>query len=70
MKHVVVFTGGHHNSALEVAKALQKEGFNTCWLGHKFNSGDNKSFSAEFQEVTEAKIDFYELKNREVLQKN
>jgi UDP-N-acetylglucosamine--N-acetylmuramyl-(pentapeptide) pyrophosphoryl-undecaprenol N-acetylglucosamine transferase len=62
MKKLIIFTGGHHNSTLEIAKASQKEGFNVLWLGHKFNSGDNKSLSGEFLEVTEAKIQFLELK--------
>ncbi len=62
MKQLIVFTGGHHNSTLEIAKAAQKEGYEVLWLGHKFNSGDNKSLSGEFLEVTEAKILFLELK--------
>lgn len=62
MKKLIVFTGGHHNSTLEVAKAVSKIGYDTLWLGHKFNSGDNKSLSAEFIEVSQAKIQFLELK--------
>ncbi len=62
MNKLILFTGGHHNSTLEIAKATQKNGFSVLWLGHKFNSGDNKSFSAEFQEVSQAKIQFLELK--------
>lgn len=62
MSQLIVFTGGHHNSTLEVAKAAQKEGYRTLWLGHKFNQGDNKSLSGEYQEVSLAKIPFVELK--------
>ena len=62
MKQLIVFTGGHHNSTLEVAKLVQKNGFQVLWLGHKFNPGDNKSLSAEYQEVSLAKIEFQELK--------
>ncbi|MBI1871919.1 glycosyltransferase [Candidatus Collierbacteria bacterium] len=61
MKQTIVFTGGHHNSALVVAKELKKEGFQIAWMGHKFNFS-NKSLSAEYQEVTAEKIPFYELK--------
>lgn len=62
MKKLIIFTGGHHNSTLEIAKAVIKEGYDVLWLGHKFNSGDNKSLSAEYQEVIAAKINFLELK--------
>lgn len=62
MKPLIAFTGGHHNSALEVAKLLQKEGFRVVWLGHKFTAKGEKSLSAEFQEVSRAGIKFLELK--------
>lgn len=58
----ILFTGGHHNSALVVAKELKKEGYQIVWLGHKFTQRGDKSLSAEYQEVTKAEIDFYELK--------
>lgn len=62
MKPLIIFTGGHHNSALEVAKALKKEGYQTLWIGHKFTQRGDKSLSAEYQEVTANKIRFLELK--------
>lgn len=62
MKPRIFFTGGHHNSALVVAKILQKEGFRIIWIGHKFTARGEKSLSAEFQEVTRAGIKFLELK--------
>lgn len=62
MTSTVVFTGGHHNSALVVAEALKKEGLKVVWFGHKFTSSTDKSLSAEFQEVTNSGISFYELK--------
>lgn len=62
MKQLIVFTGGHHNSTLEIAKLAQKQGFEVLWLGHKFNAGDNKSLSGEYMEVNESKIQFLELK--------
>jgi len=62
MKPLIVFTGGHHNSALEVAKAARKNGYDIVWLGHKFTQRGDKSLSAEYQEVTANKITFHELK--------
>lgn len=59
---LIIFTGGHHNSALEVAKVLQKEGYRVIWIGHKFTAKGEKSLSAEFQEVSRAGIKFLELK--------
>lgn len=58
----IVFTGGHHNSALVVALALKKEGYSIAWFGHKFTQKGSKAISAEFQEVTKNDIPFYELK--------
>lgn len=62
MKPLIIFTGGHHNSALEVAKALKKENYQILWIGHKFTQRGDKSLSAEFQEITANKIKFLELK--------
>ena len=70
MKKTIVFTGGHHNSALVVAKELKNEGINIIWLGHKFASGGDKSFSAEFKEITANKIKFIELKTGKFYKKN
>lgn len=62
MKKTVVFTGGHHNSALVIALELKREGNQIAWIGHKFAAGGDKNVSAEYQEVTAAQIPFYELK--------
>jgi len=62
MKKRIVFTGGHHNSALVIAEALKKEGYEVYWLGHKFTSRTDKSLSAEYQEVVRHNIPFFELK--------
>lgn len=62
MKQTIIFTGGHHNSALVVALALKKEGHPIVWIGHKFAAGGDKNVSAEYQEVTRNQIPFYELK--------
>lgn len=62
MKKRIVFTGGHHNSALVVANILKKEGFEVFWFGHKFASRGDKSLSVEYQEVVRHNIPFFELK--------
>ncbi len=62
MKKLIVFTGGHHNSALEVAKFLKRMGYRTLWFGHKYNLADKKSLSAEYYEVKAESITFIELK--------
>ena len=62
MKPLIIFTGGHHNSALEVAKILKKGGFRIIWIGHKFTARGEKSLSAEYQEITGTGIKFLELK--------
>jgi len=61
-KRTIVFTGGHHNSGLEVALAARKKGYQIIWIGHKFTSRGDKSLSAEFKEITANKIKFLELK--------
>lgn len=62
MKPTIVFTGGHHNSALVVALQLKKEGYPIVWFGHKFAAGGDKNVSAEYQEVTRNQIPFYALR--------
>lgn len=58
----IVFTGGHHNSALAVALALKKQGYQIFWLGHKYSMWGDKNPSAEYREVTAAGIPFHELR--------
>lgn len=62
MKSTIVFTGGHHNSSLVIAKMLKKQGYKIAWIGHKYASSKDKSLSAEYQEVTACDIPFYPLK--------
>lgn len=57
----LVFTGGHHTSALEVAKLLQKEGWQINWFGHRHSMWGDTADSAEYREVTAAGIKFYNL---------
>lgn len=65
-KHTIIFTGGHHNSGLEVALEARKYGHHVIWIGHKFASRGDKSLSAEYKEITQNKIKFLELKTGRV----
>lgn len=60
----IVFTGGHHNSALEVARKILelKPDTKILWLGHKHTMLGDKSISAEYKEVTIYNIEFRDLK--------
>lgn len=59
----IIFTGGHHNSALEVARRLRTEHkADILWLGHKHTMLHDTSLSAEYKEVTGCGIPFKELK--------
>lgn len=59
----IVFTGGHHNSALEVARRLRDEhAADILWLGHKHTMLHDASLSAEYKEVTGYGIRFKDLK--------
>lgn len=66
----IVFSGGHHTSALAVAKSLKNDGFQIFWLGHKQTMMGDKHLSLEYQEVTEAGIDFFELKAGKLSRRN
>ena len=56
-----VITGGHHNSALVVAKELKRRGHKVVWIGHRYSSRGDTVDSAEYIEVTAAKIPFHDL---------
>lgn len=58
----LIFTGGHHTSALVVATLLKKQGWEIIWLGHKYSMWGDTSPSAEYREVTAFGIKFIELK--------
>ena len=62
MSKKIIFTGGHHNSALVVALALKQQGHKIFWIGHKFTIKGDKQLSAEYQEITRSNIPFFELK--------
>lgn len=56
-----VFTGGHHNSALVVAKKLLEAGDQIYWFGHRHAAAGDHNDSAEHIEVTAAGIPFFDL---------
>lgn len=57
----LVFTGGHHNSALPVAKILIKNGYQIVWFGHRHSMWGDVSDSGEYKDVTALGIPFYDL---------
>lgn len=59
--YTIVITGGHHNSALVVAKELMRRGHKVVWLGHRRSSRGDTGDSAEYIEVTTAGIPFHDL---------
>ncbi len=60
-KHHFVITGGHHNSALVVARSLVELGHKVTWIGHKTASKGDKHNSAEYLEVNSSGIPFHDL---------
>lgn len=63
MSKTIIFTGGHHNSALLVAKELKKKGYRILWLGHRHASKGDSGMSAEYRDVMAADISFIDLKS-------
>lgn len=59
---ILIFTGGHHNSGLATAQHLRQTGWEVIWIGHRYSMWGDKNSSAEFREVTEAGIQFIDLK--------
>lgn len=59
--HTIVVTGGHHNSALVVAKLLIKKGHKVIWIGHRRSSRGDQADSAEYLEVRASDIPFHDL---------
>ncbi len=58
----IVITGGHHNSALAVAKELvNREIADVTWYGHKHTMLGDKEDSAEYKEVSQSGIKFREI---------
>lgn len=63
MAKKVVFTGGHHSSALSVAREIiNRELAEVVWFGHKHTMLGDRSLSAEYEEVSKSGIKFIEIK--------
>lgn len=57
----ICITGGHHNSALVVARELVARGHKVDWIGHRYAARGDKHDSAEYLEVTGSIIPFHDL---------
>jgi len=66
----IIFTGGHHNSALLVATALKKEGYRILWLGHRHTSSIDTNISQEYKDVIACDITFVDLKSGKMYRGN
>jgi len=62
----IIFTGGHHNSALLVAKALKAKGYRILWLGHLHSSKSDANVSQEYRDVMAADITFINLRSGKI----
>ena len=62
----LIFTGGHHNSALVVAKQLKQKGYTIHWFGHKHSTQDKQYVSEEYKDVTNAGIQFTQLNSGKI----
>ncbi len=59
----IVFTGGHHTSALPVLKLLmQQPDIRITWYGHKHSLKHDKNPTLEYIDINALGIPFYELK--------
>lgn len=59
----IVFTGGHHTSALPVLKLLAEDtNIHVTWYGHKHSLKHDKNPTLEYIDITSLGIPFYELK--------
>lgn len=66
----IIFTGGHHNSALLVAKKLKEEGYRILWLGHRHASKIDNNISAEYKDVIACDITFIDLRSGKIYRGN
>jgi UDP-N-acetylglucosamine--N-acetylmuramyl-(pentapeptide) pyrophosphoryl-undecaprenol N-acetylglucosamine transferase len=59
----IIFTGGHHTSALEVAKELLRRGHEVYWVGHESSMARVEAPAVEYEEVKGAGIRFIPLRS-------
>lgn len=55
----IIITGGHHNSALVVAKTLRDLGVKVDWVGHRYAATGDHNDSAEYLEVKNSGFNFH-----------
>ncbi|NMC36161.1 UDP-N-acetylglucosamine--N-acetylmuramyl-(pentapeptide) pyrophosphoryl-undecaprenol N-acetylglucosamine transferase [Candidatus Beckwithbacteria bacterium] len=70
MSKTIIFSGGHHNSALLIAQDLKAKGYNVIWFGHKYSMKGDTHPSQEFQDIQAAGIAFIELKAGKIYRGN
>lgn len=60
----ILITGGHHTSALAVIDELKKRNkeIELIWVGHKYSMVKDVNVSAEYKDINELKIPFYDIK--------
>jgi UDP-N-acetylglucosamine--N-acetylmuramyl-(pentapeptide) pyrophosphoryl-undecaprenol N-acetylglucosamine transferase len=63
----LVFTGGHHNSALVLAQYFQSHQHDVVWIGHRHSSRGDTNDSAEYLEVKASNIPFHNLETGRLL---
>jgi len=63
----LVFTGGHHNSALVLAQYFVSHGHQVDWIGHRHSSRGDTNDSAEYLEVKSSNIPFHNLETGRLL---
>jgi UDP-N-acetylglucosamine--N-acetylmuramyl-(pentapeptide) pyrophosphoryl-undecaprenol N-acetylglucosamine transferase len=66
MNNKIVFTGGHHNSTIIVARLLAQKGHKIIWFGHKFSTQNDHNFSQEYQDLQKTNFQFVNLKSGKI----
>ena len=66
MNKKIVFTGGHHNSAIVVARLLAQRGFDIIWFGQKFSAKNDNNLSQEYQDLQKSNFRFIDLKSGKI----
>ncbi len=62
MKRRIVITGGHHISALVLAKALRQKGYQVFWIGTRYPRWPEKTEGQEYKQVKASGFAFFNLR--------
>ncbi len=59
----LIITGGHHTSAIPVIDELKliDSSLEIAWVGHKYSMAKDTNLSAEFSDITDLGIPFYDI---------